>query len=236
MNALSDRRASAMKTNGFGADVVDLALNAADRVLIRVGYSRMSMEEVANESGIERRTLSLCFRNKGDLVLAREDRITNSVKEALQMIARKSGSWDDKIREMLYLRVLSRFDSVQHLPESIDDILRDVGPDLREREERYCEQESKILGGVLQRGRKIANLQPQACHAMADALVAATNSLLPFHLTSNDLRRRDVVEEKTAHVIDLVLHGLSGKHRMAEVTNGNLRRRHRRVPASHPNR
>ncbi len=113
---------------------------------------------------------------------------------------------------MLYLRVLLRFDSVQHIPESIDDILRDVGPDLRDREELYCKQESKILGGVLQRGRRSATLQSQASSALADALIAATNSLLPFHLIRNDVLKRRDAEEKTEQIIDIVLHGLSGSH------------------------
>ena len=205
-----------MKANECGEEIISLAVDAVDRLLIRVGYSGMSMEDVANESRIERQTLYLYFRNKGDLVLAREDRITKTVREALQRVAEKSGSWEGKIRKMLYLRVLLRFDSVQHIPESLDDILRDVGPDLRDREELYCKQESKILSGVLQRGRRSATLQSQACSTLADALIAATNSLLPFHLTRNDVLKRRDAEEKAEQIIDIVLHGLSGSHGVTE--------------------
>jgi AcrR family transcriptional regulator len=214
-----------MKANGFGEELISLILDAVDRLLIRVGYGGMVMEDVANEAGIERNTLYLCFRSKGDLVLAREDRIAHSVKLGLQRSARRSGSWEDKIREMLYLRVMLRFDSVQHLPESVDDILRDIGSDLREREELYCREESKILSGVLQRGRKIATLRSEACYSLAEALVAATNSLLPFHLTRRDLRRRRDVEEKATKMINVILYGLSGKHRVAEVARSGLQKR-----------
>jgi AcrR family transcriptional regulator len=213
-----------MKSRALLDETMALAMDAVERLLIRVGYDRMSMEDVAHEAGIETRALLLCFRNKGDLLLAREDRIARSVKEAMQRMARRSGSWDERIREMLYLRVMFRFEAMQHLPESIDEILRDIRPELREREEIYCQEESKILGGVLQRGRKIATLQPQACLILATALVTATNSLLPFHLTSNDLRRRSVIEEKTSQVIKLVLHGLPGKHRLGNECAGHQSR------------
>ncbi len=85
-----------MKANECGEEIIRLAVDAFDRLLIRVGYGGMSMEDVANESRIERQTLYLYFRNKGDLVLAREDRITKTVRDALQQVAEKSGSWESK--------------------------------------------------------------------------------------------------------------------------------------------
>ena len=202
-----------MKTTGFGENTVDQMLSAAERLLIRIGYRQLSMEDVANESGVNRQTLYLCFRNKGDLVLAREDRITKSVRDSLQRIARRGGPWKEKIRKMLFFRVFLRYNSVQHIPDSIDDILRDIGPDLREREEVYCREESKILSAVLQRERKVAATQSTASSVLAEALVAATNSLLPFHLTNHDLRRRRDAEQKINQVIDVVLSGLSEKSR-----------------------
>jgi AcrR family transcriptional regulator len=200
-----------MKTNALGEEAIPLALDATERLLIQVGYDRMSMDDVADEAGISARTLSLCFRNKGDLLLAREDRVSNVVKQTLQRIARKSGSWESKVREMLFARVLLRFDSVQHFPESLDAILRDIGPDLRDREELFCEEESKVLRSVLHRARKIAMLQPETSLKLADTLIAATNSLLPFHLTRRDLRRRNAIEAKIRQLIELVLQGLPGK-------------------------
>lgn len=203
-----------VKTNGFTDETINLSLDAVDRLLISLGYSEMSMQDVANESGIETRKLYLYFRNKGDLVLAREDRITDSVKMAWQRIARRSGAWDQKIHEMLYLRVMLRFKSYQHFPESLDDMSREVGPDLREREELYCKEEARLLSSVLQEGRKVVSLQQHGHASLADTLITATNALLPFHLTRQKLRNRREVEERIARIIEILLRGLPGRHRM----------------------
>jgi len=77
------------------------------------------------------------------VVLSHVDRIVERVLAPLQAIATNEAPAAARLREMLVLRVMFRFDAVQHYTESISEVLRDLRAPLLERRERYFEQEAK---------------------------------------------------------------------------------------------
>lgn len=189
-------------------DIGDLILDAADRLLSRSGYKKMTMDGIAQEVGIAKGTLYLHFASKEELALARIDRIIYRLLAKLQMIAHGGGSASERLREMLVTRVLFRFDSVQHYTESLSDLLADIRSSLLQRREKHFALEARVFADVLEEGRKDGSFDVEEVQSATMAILLATNSLLPYNLSVNELGKRKEVEKKVSKIADLVLLGL----------------------------
>ncbi len=189
-------------------DIRDLILDAADRLLARYGYKKMTMEDLAQEVGIGKGTIYLHFPSKEEVVLSHVDRIVERLKGQLSSIARREGTPPARLREMLLTRVLFRFDSVQHYTQSLNDLLAALRPNVLARRARYFDDEARIFAQVLNEGRDSGEFVFDDALSTAYALLHATNSLLPYSLSTSELGARDEVKEKATQIADLILHGL----------------------------
>jgi AcrR family transcriptional regulator len=186
----------------------DLILDAADQLLARYGYRKMTIDDLAREAGIGKGTVYLHFRSKEDVVLSHLDRIVNRVMARLTSIAASDARPAAKLREMLVARVMVRFDGVQHYTESISEVLRDLRAPMLQRREGYFEEEAKVLSGVLREGQRAGAFRRHEALATARTLILASNSLLPFSLSTQELGKRREVEQAASRIADLVLEGL----------------------------
>lgn len=189
-------------------NIEELILNGVDRVLAKEGYEQVNLERVAREIGLKKETVSILFPSNEDLLLTHIDRIVREVIAQLRLVAQKGDHPAEKIREMLRLRVMLRFDAVQHYAESLGNIVRDLRLVLLERREFYFDEEAKVFADVLAQGRKAGVLRVSDCAETAAALIDATNSVLPFNLSEQELNSRSKIEKRTARIADLILQGL----------------------------
>jgi AcrR family transcriptional regulator len=198
-----------VRTTATREDIDDVILDAADRLLARYGYRKMTMEDLAHEVGIGKGTIYLHFRSKEDLVLSHIDRLISRLKERLTQIARGAGAPAERLRQMLVTRVLFRFDGVQHYTESLSDLLAAIRPALLVRRERHFEAEAQIFAEVLHEGQRDGTFAPSVnAPAAARTLLLATNALLPYSLSPVELGQRKDVERAATQIADLMLHGL----------------------------
>jgi AcrR family transcriptional regulator len=186
----------------------DAILDATERLLARYGYRKMTVEDIAREVGVGKGTIYLHFTSKEEVVLSHVDRIVDRLKEALRAIALSNATAAVRLRSMLLTRVLFRFDSIQHYTQSLNDLLAALRPGLLARRARYFDDEAQILAEVLIHGRDAGEFEFADALSTAYALLHATNSLLPYSLSTMELGEREDVKEKTAAVADLMLHGL----------------------------
>src|SRR3712207_5449951 len=119
-----------MRTTATREDTREHILDAANRLLARYGYKKMTMDDLAQEVGIGKGTIYLHFASKEEVALSHIDRIVENLKERLREVASSDASVAARLREMLLTRVLYRFDSVQHYTQSINDVLAAVRPAL----------------------------------------------------------------------------------------------------------
>ena len=185
----------------------DLILDAVDRLLARYGYKKMTVEDVANEAGIGKGTVYLHFRSKEEVVLSHVDRIVRRLIEQLQTIASDTAP-GEQLQEMLLLRVMFRFDAVQHYTQSISEVLRDLRSALLERRQRHFAQEAKVLAMVIKDGQQTGAFRRVEPLATARVLIAATNSLLPFSLSTHELGKRREVQATATRIAELLVEGL----------------------------
>ena len=197
-----------MRAVALREDIRDLILDAADRLLARYGYRKMTIDDLAREVGIGKGTIYLHFKSKEDVALSRIDRVIERLKTELEKVASTDEEPAVRLRSMLMLRVIYRFDSVQHYTESLNQVMASIRPSLLERRKYYFEAEARIIAEVLKEGRRAGDFFFKDAMATARALLAATNSLLPYSLSTRELGARDSVEEQTRRIVDLLIGGL----------------------------
>src|SRR6266542_3719121 len=179
-------------------------LDATDRLLARYGYRKMTIDDLAREVGIGKGSIYLHFRSKQEVVYSHIDRVIDRLLERLKSIVRSRQSLADKVREMIVLRVMFRFDSVQHFPESF----RDLRPGIHRLRQSHFRQEARLFAAALKEGQCNRTFRRGDCLAVAYAILTATNSLLPFHLSTRELGKRRDVEKAVTLISDLLLQGI----------------------------
>ena len=197
-----------MRAIAVREDISDLILDAADCLLARYGYKKMTMDDVAKEVGIGKGTIYLHFKSKEEIALARVDRIVDRLNERLRGIAHSNGSAAARLRRMLLERVLFRFDSVQHYTESLSDVLAAIRPALLVRHNRHFDEEERVFAALLKEGKSDGEFVFKDIRGTARALLVATNALLPYSLSTRELGKRKDVEAQAAHIAELLIKGL----------------------------
>lgn len=186
----------------------DEILDATERLLVRYGYSKMTMDDLAREAGIGKGTIYLYFPSKEEVVLSRIDRIVEQLLGRLREIAAKKKSHPERLREMLVERVLFRFDRAKGYAQSMDEMLAAIRPGLLARREKHFAAEAAVVAGLLAEGKREGAFAFPDAKRAARALVAATNSLLPYSLTAKQLGRRSAVAARAAEIAHLLINGL----------------------------
>jgi AcrR family transcriptional regulator len=209
---------------GRGLTVVehtrDRILDAAERLLARLGYEKTTMDDLAREAGIGKRTIYVHFPSKEEVALSTIDRIVERLKGRLRAIAVSRAASAERVRLMLLARVLFRFDSVCDYYQSIDDLFRAIRPAYMNRRARYFAEEANIFAEVLTEGRAAGELAFENPFTTAQLLLLATNFLLPSSLGTRELGERGDLEAKVSGIAELLLVGL-----LTPGASGSVRRR-----------
>ena len=188
--------------------VREAILDATDRRLARFGYKKMTIDELAADAGIGKGTVYLHFSSKEEVVLSHVDRIVERLCVRLEGLATKDQPAGDRIKAMLVERVVFRLHSVQHYSEALNDVAAAIRPGLIERRARHFEQEGAIFARVLVDGRRTGEFHVPRAPEAARALLEATNSLLPYSLSPQELGDPAEVQRRTGAVADLLVRGL----------------------------
>jgi AcrR family transcriptional regulator len=185
----------------------DRILDAADLLLARHGFRRMTMDDLALEAGIGKGTTYLHFRSKEDVALGALDRMVERLLTRLREIGTRKEPAESRLRAMLRERVLHRFDYARPHSKSLDEMLGSLREPFLQRREHWFAAEAECLAAVLDEARRAGHLRLADPPAVARALVLATNALLPYSLSVRELGRRREVERRIDELADLILHG-----------------------------
>ncbi|HEY8561063.1 MAG TPA: TetR/AcrR family transcriptional regulator [Pyrinomonadaceae bacterium] len=197
-----------MRSSVKQKEVREAILDATDSLLSRYGYKKMTIDDLAKEVGIGKGSVYLHFTSKEEIVLSHIDRIIEQLKEKLAAIAGGDEKPEQRLRKMLRTRVLHRFESVQHYTQNLNDLLAAIRPNFLARRERYFTEEARVFISVIEGGQQSGDFTEGDAAAIAESLILATNSLLPFNLTVEELGARRDVETKVSRLADLLLQGL----------------------------
>ncbi len=197
-----------MRSSSRQKEIRDAILDATDLLLSQYGYKKMTIDDLAKAVGIGKGSVYLHFTSKEEIVLSHIDRIVEQLKAKLVTIAKSDRPAAERLKQMLKIRVLHRFESVQHYTRNLNDLLAALRPQFLARRESYFAEEAQILASVIKEGQQNKQFAEGDALEIAITLILATNSLLPFSLTTQELGAREEVEEKTVCVANLLLQGL----------------------------
>jgi AcrR family transcriptional regulator len=186
----------------------DSILDAAERLLPRHGYGKATLDDVAREAGVGRRTIYLHFPSKEEVFLASIDRVVDRLLLELAGIVAESAPPDVRLWRMLVTRVMSRFDHVRAYQASLDELLADLRTQYLERRERYFDLEADLIAKVVDQGRRELDWLLEDPHETARTLVVATNALLPYSLSRRERGSRNDVQTRAAALASLLLRGV----------------------------
>ncbi len=190
------------------ANTRDAILDAAGVLLGRNGYHKTTMDDLAAQAGIARRTLYLHFRCKDDIFLARIDRVVERLLHEERRVADGRGDPRERLSRILTLRVKYRLDVVKDYTKSLDEIFAALRGPYLERRSSWFAAEATVLTRVIDEGRRDGTIACDDSAHTARALIAATNSLIPYSLSTKEMGSRREIDRTLATIIGLVLAGL----------------------------
>ncbi len=184
-------------------------LDAADRLLARDGFRRMTIDGVAGEAGVGKGSVYLHFESKEDVALSCLDRMAEGVVLELGTFASSPGSPEQRLRSMLNARVLLRFDYAKRHAPSIDEKLAVMRQAMLERRAAHFGEEARVIARVIAEGQADGSFRADPpAETAARALVTATNALLPYSLSVRELGRRAALSTRLDELVELLLAGL----------------------------
>jgi len=186
-------------------------VETADRLIARFGYKKMTMDDLARDVGVGKGTLYLHFDSKEAIALATVDRVVGAAFAEMERLAGTPDPAAARIRAMLRARVLVRLEGVRSQTESLDGLLAAIRPRLLERRVVHFRREAELLARVVREGITAGELAADDPDRAARALVTATNSLLPYDLSREQLGQTAAIEDRVLAVADLVLDGLRAR-------------------------
>lgn len=186
----------------------DQILDATDRIMARYGFRKMTMDDLAKEAGVSKRTIYLHFGSKEDVGLSSIGRVVEGVHERLGSISQKDAGASERLREMLIARVMGRIESIKDYYQSLDELFEVVRPSYMARRKLYFDLEAQMLASVLEDGQASGEFEFHDADATATTLMLATNAFLPYSLSVRELGQPDVIRGRLTEMVDLLLRGL----------------------------
>jgi len=183
-------------------------LDAAERLLDRYGYGKMTMNDLAEEAGIGVGTTYLHFAGKADVAVGVVERFNAHVRGVLEQVARGDGSPERRLRDMLIARVMLRFDALRLHRHPLEEFKSAIQMGIEARRVRWIAAETEMVESLLEEGRTAGLFCVADIPATAETLIRATFCLMPKHLTPEDFACPARVRLKTEQLADLLMRAL----------------------------
>lgn len=168
----------------------------------------MRIEDLARDVGIGKGSIYLHFKSKDDIIFSHLDRIVSAIIREMGRIDTDDRPAADKLREMLILRVMARFQAVQAYTQILNEKIVSMREGLLERRKHYFALESVLIAKTIESGVAAGEFVIENPEIAAKTVLDATNSLLPFSLSTDEVSDRKAVQERAERVADLLIDGL----------------------------
>ena len=167
-------------------DTREQLLQATGRLMMRLGYSKTSVADIAQEAGLSRATAYLYFPNKEAMLTAWLEHRAELFQRELGELSRHWNDPWERLEETLKARILLRLDRVEsYAAEALQDILRAREALLAGRPEAQRSEAQLLEALILE-----ANPAHPSAAQTALMLVLASEGLRPSSLSEEQLRDR----------------------------------------------
>ena len=187
----------------------DLILDAMDGLMARYGFRKTTVEDVAREARVSRRTIYTYFASKEELGLASFERVVLRALDRMEQELSAPDSADARLRRMLAVRVMERVEAVQEYHVSLDELFEPVRPEYMAQRARFFDRERALIVIALESGVSDGVFHVRNVQSVASSLLLATNAFLPYSLSVRELGTPATIRARLDAVLDLLLRGLA---------------------------
>lgn len=184
-------------------------LDACDRIMARYGFLKMTMDDLAREAGVAKRTIYLHFGSKEDVGLSSIGRVVGMAQQEMRAALESDVYADIRLRRMLHARVMTRVTAVHAYHEGMDALFAVVRSAYLERRRAAFDEEAGLVEECLLAGREEGAFAVEDPAATARTLLFATNAFLPYSLSVRELGEPEAIETRLNAMLDLLVRGLS---------------------------
>jgi len=192
-------------------DTRDSILDAMDALMARYGYRKTTMDDLAREAGISKRTIYLYFPSKEEVALSSIGRVAETAQARMKQIALDGGDPRKCVERMLVERVMARIRSVSLYHQSLDELFEAVRPAYLGRRQSQFEIEQSILASALTEGKRAKVFAFDSAKETARDLLFAMNAYLPYSLSVRELGNPKEIESRVQRLAKLLVRGLEEK-------------------------
>ena len=192
-------------------DTRDSILDAMDALMARYGYRKTTMDDLAREAGISKRTIYLYFPSKEEVALSSIGRVVETAQARMKQIALDGGDPRKCVERMLVERVMARIRSVSLYHQSLDELFEAVRPAYLGRRQSQFEIEQSILASALTEGKRAKVFAFDSAKETARDLLFAMNAYLPYSLSVRELGNPKEIESRVQRLAKLLVRGLEEK-------------------------
>jgi AcrR family transcriptional regulator len=189
-------------------DTRDAIIDATDRLMQRYGFRKMTMDDIAREAGISKRTIYTYFPSKEEVGLSSIARVVASAHDSMRKAAIGSGTHAERLRAMLINRVMTRVEHVREYRESLDGLFEAVRPTYMQRRRLAFEEETALISGLIQEGIGAGELASSNPVRDAETMLRATNAYLPYSLSVAELGDTEAIRQGVTAMAELLIRGL----------------------------
>ncbi len=186
----------------------DGILDACDRIMARLGFRKMTMDNLAREAAVSRRTIYLHFKSKEDVGLSSIGRVVENVHAKLNDLLLSEVDSPEKLRLMLNLRVMGRIEQIGDYYHSLDDLFEIVRPAYMARRRQMFDREIELITHVLEDGKASGHFSFDSARRTARHMLLATNAFLPYSLSIRELGEPDAIRLQVSGMVDLLIRGV----------------------------
>jgi len=187
----------------------DRILEACHRILARYGFRKMTMDDLADECGMSKRTIYLYFSSKADVGLASIRSVIEATHERLWEIAKSDQAPADQLRGVLLERIRGRIDRVQVYSSGLDELFEAIRAPYMAMRAQLHAVELEIITQILRKGVESGDFQCESPHETAEILLKATNAFVPYSLSVEQLGQPTKILTDLRVMVELLLRGLS---------------------------
>jgi AcrR family transcriptional regulator len=185
----------------------DAILDASDRMVSHYGFRKTTMEDIAREAGVSKRTIYVYFASKEEVGMSLLRRVVDRIQVRLDAICDSDLPTADKLREVLIVRTLERVIGVKDSSACLDELYSNVRTRSLEQRREFFETDVRLVAKLLEEGRK-DGLRFDEGPSTARALLLATSAFIPYSLSVDDMGGIEVIERDLRATVKLLVKGL----------------------------
>ncbi len=182
-------------------------LQAAWGLIRHYGYTKTTVDDIAQKAGVGKGTVYLHFRSKAEIMLALVELTNERIITDLERIAAKETPAAERLRECLLHRIMTLFDIVNRYPHG-QEIISSMLPDIVKRLDRYVKRHGAILGHIIEQGTQAGVLLADDPETTGQMLAKLFEHFTPPYYR---FRSRKSLERFAHQVLDQLLVGLEAR-------------------------